>query len=226
MKKLMTIAIIVIAITTGTASATLVDVWNNSFETPATTGLGGPPASWNNAGCGVFNPDGWPDAGITAPAAHDGTQTLYMNASTNGTGAYIWQILKQAGTSDAVLMEANQTYTIKLWAGRINTDQGLYAPQLEVFIQDTTTWTQVGNTTQDLSSVVLGADMVELTYTIETGATPAGLGNQVLVNIRNIGTGSWQQRVTLDSVSVDVVPEPATMALLGLGGLLLRRKKR
>ena len=31
--------------------------------------------------------------------------------------------------------------------------------------------------------------------------------------------------VEIDSVSVEVIPEPATMLLLGLGGLLIRRKK-
>ena len=50
-----------------------------------------------------------------------------------------------------------------------------------------------------------------------------GIGDVVITlypTIENVGVGA-----ALDSVIIHQIPEPATMALLGLGGLLLRRKK-
>ena len=52
---------------------------------------------------------------------------------------------------------------------------------------------------------------------IVSSATPASLSFE--------GTGSDNIGMLLDNVSVMLVPEPATICLLGLGGLLLRRRK-
>jgi hypothetical protein len=186
----------------------LLAVWNNDFETPATTTVGPAPTYWNVAGCGTVNPAGWPDAGISAPAAASGLQTAYLDA-----GGWMWQSLKQPGTADAFKIEANQTYTIKVWVGRM-IGQDVYVPLLEVFLQDTTTWTQVDNQVQDLSWVGSGAanPMVELTYTLATGPAPTGVGNAALVYIRNNAAGGWTGRVMVDSVSVTCsVPTPGTL---------------
>ncbi len=47
--------------------------------------------------------------------------------------------------------------------------------------------------------------------------------NDVVITL--YGTDDWAQAIPLDSVVVHQIPEPTTIALLGLGGLLLRRKK-
>lgn len=57
-------------------------------------------------------------------------------------------------------------------------------------------------------------------------------GDHVLVHVVAVGEGTTQLNLydsdgvtLLDRQAVTVIPEPATIALLGLGGLLLRRRK-
>jgi hypothetical protein len=54
-------------------------------------------------------------------------------------------------------------------------------------------------------------------------------GDQWNISIKGISTGTWQfiadDTGTKDYLDVTVVPEPMTIALLGLGGLFLRRRK-
>ncbi len=146
--------------------------------------------------------------------------------------------MKEPGTSTVHKIAANETYDVAIWVGRMGY-ASLLAPQLEVRFIDGGVWAPVVTSgVQDLSSMNPGDPMVELTYTFETGAAPAGLGEDLIFQIVNwndygaAGVAEWQARAMLDDISVDIaatVPEPTTMALLGLGGLFglfLRRKKR
>ena len=46
-----------------------------------------------------------------------------------------------------------------------------------------------------------------------------------LWELTDIGNDTWEFTTLTDEVLIDQVPEPASMLLLGLGGLLLRRRK-
>lgn len=57
-------------------------------------------------------------------------------------------------------------------------------------------------------------------------------GDHILINVTGVSQGSSQLNLyasdsvtLLDACTINVVPEPATLALLALGGLLLRRRR-
>lgn len=57
-------------------------------------------------------------------------------------------------------------------------------------------------------------------------------GDHVLIHVKGLSEGSTKLNLyasdgvkLLDQCTISVIPEPATIALLGLGGLLLRRRK-
>ncbi len=56
------------------------------------------------------------------------------------------------------------------------------------------------------------------------GAVPVG-ARSVMLQIDTTRTGGSETNIWIDNVSGNMVPEPATMVLLGLGGLVLRRRK-
>ena len=58
------------------------------------------------------------------------------------------------------------------------------------------------------------------------GGTAGTVTLDIIVSASSVlGDGTMDAGTSLLSQTITVVPEPATMALLGLGGLLLRRKK-
>ena len=89
-------------------------------------------------------------------------------------------------------------------------------------------WQGTPNPPQNRVDVLtLGSDYEQFTH---TGVAPAGTtGLVVTYALSSFGAGQGDALVFLDDISVTIVPEPATVGMLGLGsglfGLLRRRNK-
>jgi hypothetical protein len=199
LKRLLTVAA-VLALSAGTLQAVPVFVENHSFELP---GEGKPgfdliPA-WSGEGSGGGGAEtGW---GPT-----DGIYTGFLGGNMeayNLTGHVI-----ATGEIFTLTVDARRT-----WVGP-NITLGLYYDDGGARTQIASLFHEFvgGNTT----------DMEELVLVAVADDTPPAIGNNIGIQIiSGDPDAAW---IGFDNVRLDVVPEPATIALLGLGGLGLLRK--
>lgn len=127
------------------------------------------------------------------------------------SNASIWQ-------NTGAVFEADTEYTLSVvW--REPADQAVQS--LHLSIQDITAdWTTV---TEGLVSPTANNEWMTSELMIDTTTNPGLVGNEIGIGVRLTSTsGAW---VHIDSIAL--VPEPVSMAMLGLGSLIaLRRRKR
>ena len=216
MKLKTTMTAAVLAMTFGmSANAANIALTDPSFETGAFGGSNGVTVSgWFTFGSsGFFDVDGgfWGDM-----ANRDGVKAIYGAQDNENDGGSIYQ---------SVELDAGITYVFTAGIGTsvgVNKNDGKYAL---VFFNETfatlhaETTGVVANQTGSFSD-----DSVQFTPTV-SGKYQVGLRNRGYVP----GTGGDinESTVFFDNARLDVVPEPSTTALLGLGGLalILRRRK-
>jgi hypothetical protein len=129
MKKNLFVAIIVLLMCSGAiVHADLAPLVNASFDDQAVSPYLAGVRSWSGVGHTTVNPATW---GISPSSAHNGDNAVTLNSD----GGYIYQHLMDTDGSN-ILIEANQTYTVTLWAGRI-TGQSEFPPLLVVGLQET-----------------------------------------------------------------------------------------
>jgi hypothetical protein len=121
-----------------------------------------------------------------------------------------------------------------------NSEDGSYGGWLEITDQTvadydgdpvfTTAGDPEGKSTVDL--YVPDPSWYEFTVASTDADNPVVAGDHLVINIAGLSEGTTTLSVyandgvtLLDSASITVVPEPMTIALLGLGGLFLRRRK-
>ncbi len=202
MKRIIPLLLVVVCfVASGVTEAIVVE--NNSFELPGTDKQ----ANWENV-------PGWSsdtvagDSGVeTGYSATDGDWTAFMM----GSDPSVWQLIDHtigAGEIYELTLDARVT-----WLG--------VDFQMDLYYDDG--GTRVLAATQ---TVTLGDDMAAFSLTFNADDVGASIGNKIGIELNNVTAtgGSW---LGIDNVTVTVVPEPISLALLSAGVLgLFRRRKR
>jgi hypothetical protein len=140
---------------------------------------------------------------------------------TNSAGNPAWSGVLTVGNSvlwqSLSALPANTQYTISIDGVGYNTNVGgLYVAMIYYHTN--------GTMTSDAVLTIPSADLPTdwTTYTSSTFQTPTDLSYAKIWIAKLSQVGGW---VGVDNVKGTVVPEPATVGLLAIGGLLLRRQK-
>ncbi len=159
--------------------------------------------SWGN---------GWANTEIAAWGSPGGTYHTAVGASGGGGGGHFQIVAATEG----------MTYELTVDSGA----EAWWLPtgtMIMFFLDDADT--ELGQASRNTVDPAVYGENYDIAHPWETysltGTAPVGTTKIKIELTANNATGS----VGFDNAVLEVVPEPATLALLGLGGLLLRRRK-
>ena len=189
-------------------------------------GWGGCPSSWT----GTAARQNLSAADGLDPEAQSGDNVAILNQ-----GSWITSSVLTDELGNNILVESNKAYEVSVWVGRRTGDCGTYAGILKAWlscdsVEDSAgTLAKIDSETFDMDGVVEAGQWEYVTFTLETGSDSSYAGESLLMGFDNItdraGSEIWKAQIVIDSIAITEVPEPASMLLLGLGGLLIKRRK-
>ncbi|MBN1816033.1 MAG: PEP-CTERM sorting domain-containing protein [Sedimentisphaerales bacterium] len=183
------------------------DVENYSFELPGT----GKMNNWENV-------PGWSsdtvavDSGVESdwPGSTDGVWAGYLYNNDPS----VWQLTY-------ISIEADKLYKLSLDARNNWSQAGAADLMVSLYYDNAGARTTVASQTFHLAG-----EWEPLSVSFLSNDAAESLGNRLGIELQNVTApdsgGSW---LGIDTVCIATVPEPMTVALLGLGSLFLRRRK-
>ena len=186
-------------------------VLNGGFESPAHTNNDGTdPDNWTVIESGV---GGNTDRQVRTRdnAVRTGQMALQLGAGNSNHDGQLWQ---------AVSTSASQQYTFGVWARAFNTTN----PGLQDFTAYLRDGSGTGGSILATISSSGGLTTTWQEYTVDFTAL-SGTTTIHIIDAASAGAVDSNDTV-LDDVSLTAVPEPSSLALLGLSGLMLVRRRR
>ena len=199
--------VLVVGLFAGAAWAIPITVENYSFELPNA----GKQWCWDGEKAGSTDVPGW--SSDTTPV-DSGVESGYWASGADGlwTGFLMGDDPSVYNLTDHIIA-AGQIFTLTIDAR----DNGGGAQDFELALY------YEGSRIEAASKVVqLTGDVTEYSLSFTANDVPASIGKKIGIELDNVG-GGW---AGFDYVRLDYIPEPATIALLGIGGLALLRRKR
>jgi hypothetical protein len=199
----------------GSASGAVIPLDNYSFESPVIGGYQAGIVDWIPGGTGqtgTFNND------FNSTTDGENVQLLI----TGSVGDYVH--IRQEIPTTTTTITGNTQYTLDFLAGiraGFSALPGTWNPRLQAF--DGSTYTDLTPSSETGSFGTPGT-LSQWSSVFDVAADSPLVGQQLVVRFDMTQTGSTGTQVGLDKVQL--VPEPATMSLIALGGLLLARKRR
>jgi hypothetical protein len=206
MKKMLVLVMVCLMGTMALAGS--IAVTNYSFEQPGAGKIQG----WNGEN-GTDIP-GWASS---MAAADSGVESSWPGHTDGDYSGFLMSADPSAFNLTDHVIAAGEVFTLQVDA-RNNWSGGTPDFMLSLYYDVAGVRNTVASSTLTLTD---GWATYALTFSANDVA--GSIGNLIGIELDNVAAvgNSWEG---MDNVRLDVVPEPATMLLLGLGGLLLRRK--
>ncbi|MBX2850282.1 MAG: PEP-CTERM sorting domain-containing protein [Phycisphaeraceae bacterium] len=214
------------ALLAGSAAAAPITVTNFSFETPDITNqnVTGVPTGWTapNGATGIKYRDNFAD--LVTAGIPDGNQWGLITFTASNKDVTLAQ-------DTGVTIVEGVTYTLTVAVGE-QFNQAAVVDIARIFLYGATTGdTAAFAVTDNIDLIGAGDDSAWADFEVSFTATAGQAGESLVIglgsgsNIANGGTG-FNSNVAFDNVRLEAVPEPGSLALLGLGGLCVLHRRR